>query len=87
MSSIALENEDIVIEKTKTKEQLKKELIRKNDIKFINQVAIMAMANVMLIAWKPEIEVPIVIAQIIFNIIYSRHIKKFKEENNMQEEN
>jgi uncharacterized protein YybS (DUF2232 family) len=83
MSEIVLQDSNIKVITKTGKVDPKTLLTKKNDIKFLIDISIMAMLNVMLVTWQPLIEIPITIGLLIFSQIMRMRIKKFKLENNL----
>ena len=83
MSELVLQNSD-VITSIEEKVDVKKILIKKNDIKFLIDITIMAVFNVMLITWNPYVEIPLVIGLFIASQVMRININRFKRENNVE---
>jgi len=83
MSEIVLQNSDAVV-KPKKKVDTKIMLRNKNDLKFLIDVLIMAMFNVMLIVWYPVVEIPITVGLMAVSVVMHLHIKKFKFNNDLE---
>ena len=80
MTELVLQNSD-VIASIKEKVDVKKTLTKKNDIKFLIDIAIMVMFNVMLITWNPFVEIPLTLGLIIASQVMRININRFKREN------